>query len=226
MRPAFPFCRCSRTLTATARVIFSRRSVKREFHAGRTDEHFTPILKATVLLLFVWEISGHRCSFDHTIDRSIVRPQLMSRSDFSLRAVFVSIALSSSVVFDQPYLCALSPLIPGFRFSLFSLFPLFSSHVCLLPANSLPFFIEILFEKKSRYSQFVNIKVFISLLKKPLSIQSFRNRACPCSYSTKQRKLYNASFNLFTIYAILVCTKLTDWEKISVYKFLENVEFQ
>lgn len=148
MRPAFPFCRGSRTLTATARVIFSRRSVKREFHAGRTGEHFTPILKATVLLLFVWEISsGHRCSFDHTIDRSIVRPQLMSRSDFSLRAVFVSIALSSSVVFDQPYLCALFPLIPGFRLSLFSLFPLSSSHVCLLPANSLSFFIEILFEK-------------------------------------------------------------------------------
>lgn len=61
--------------------------------------------------------------------------------------------------------------------------------------------------------------MFISLSKGPLSIQSSRNRACPCSYSTKQRKLHNASFNLFSIY---VCTKLIVWEKIFRLNFLKR----
>lgn len=73
--------RGSQTFIATARVIFSRRSVKREFHAGRTGKHFTPILKAIVLLLFVRAISlGHCRRADRSIRRSIGRSDRTDRN--------------------------------------------------------------------------------------------------------------------------------------------------
>lgn len=131
-------------------------------------------------------------SCDRTIDLSIVRPQLMSRSDFSLPVVFVSIAIFFFACFRSTvYLCAFFPaLISGFRPSLYIFFLLLSPYVCyLLPANSLSvFYRNFVWGKNQILPQFLNIKVFISLLKGLLSIQSFCNRIYVHVHAVQSKK--------------------------------------
>lgn len=72
-----PFSPRLANVIATAGAIFSRQSVKCEFHIERTDKHITLILKAIVLLLFVSMILfGHR----HWFDRPIYRYKIIDRS--------------------------------------------------------------------------------------------------------------------------------------------------
>jgi len=198
--------------------------VKREFHAGRTGKHFTSIFKAIVLLLFVRAISlGHCRRFDRLIHRSIDR--LANRTT----------AISVPVRFFTPCRFRFSRLDRAFFLGYFRSTVSLCFFLCSFLVSAslvlffflLPFFLSasyfiVVFLSKfclskkpaTRHSQFQNIKALVSLLKEPLSSQSFSSVCSVCSY------LYRRKFILEEL-LWLDCFSLVKWKDKRLYLCLK-----